>query len=155
MSDEPPTDPASVLSVTGPQTEHDWTIHSINIQGVFFERWCQAIINSTEDWRVTTTNYPVAVGGHQSALDIRADLERGQRRIILLVECKKNNPDFVNWVFFPKDRGSPSTILLPHIETQNPVVNPVLRPVALSWTRLMNDARETRGNYLSYKKGDK
>jgi hypothetical protein len=26
------------------QTEHDWTVHSINIHGLIFERWCQQAV---------------------------------------------------------------------------------------------------------------
>lgn len=28
-----------------PSTDHEWIIHSINIHGVFFERWCQKTIS--------------------------------------------------------------------------------------------------------------
>ena len=38
----------------------------------------------------------------QALLDIRAELKKDDRVLTLLVECKKNNPELVNWVFFPK-----------------------------------------------------
>ena len=144
-------------SPVGPQSEQDWTIHSLNIHGIFFERWCQQVINSQRDcWTVTTTNYPVQVAGHQSNLDIRADLRVGDRRLLLNIECKKNNPEFVDWVFFLKAEGIGSGVLLPHIEIhegQGPLVRVAIQPLVLRapTIQFVNDARETRGNYQSYK----
>jgi hypothetical protein len=62
-----------------PSNEYEWTIHSINIHGVFFERWCARTISQTEKWNVKATNYPVAYppsrisqDGKESNLDILA-----------------------------------------------------------------------------------
>jgi hypothetical protein len=62
-----------------PDSEHDWTIHSINIHGVFFERWCQQMVTEAPRWRVRAADYPVAypdprygVKGGESALLIPA-----------------------------------------------------------------------------------
>src|SRR6266571_4701232 len=33
-------------SSQGPQSEQDLTVHSLNIQGTFFERWCQHIVRT-------------------------------------------------------------------------------------------------------------
>ena len=39
--------------------EHDWTVHSINIHGFFFERWCQQAVSEAEGWTLNAVNYPV------------------------------------------------------------------------------------------------
>src|SRR5207249_7851953 len=44
---------------TTPVSDHDWTVHSINIHGVFFERWCQKVVSETPGWSLDSTNYPV------------------------------------------------------------------------------------------------
>ena len=146
-------------SPPAPQSERDWTIHSLNIHGIFFERWCQQAINSQQDWSLTTTNYPVAVGEHESELDIRADLRIGGRRLILLIECKKNNPEFIEWVCFPKPAGIGSHVHFPCIETDAgySVPRKGLRRVNLDsqTMRIVSDARETRENYQSHKQQNK
>jgi len=96
-----------------PQSDHDWTIHSLNIHGIFFERWCRKIIRGSSSWALVSTNYPVAykpIDSHwtwrESELDIRAIhggyQGRSQNRLYLtlLIECKKNNPEFGEWIFF-------------------------------------------------------
>ncbi len=131
-------------------TEKEWTIHSLNIHGTFFERWCQGRIATTEPWKVVTTNYPVAVNGHESALDIWAEIRGTNAKMFLLIECKKNNPELVNWVFFPKSRDF---ALFPGLGAANSANSIVLRATR---TRLpvANEGRETRANYLAYRKTD-
>ena len=92
-----------------PQSNHDWTIHSINIHGVFFERWCQRVVSEAPGWSLDSTNYPVEfpppngpIRGKESTLDIRASRRDADLAMVLLIECKKNNPEFVNWIFFRK-----------------------------------------------------
>ncbi len=84
------------------------TITALNIHGNFFERWCRSMVARTRGWRVRTTNYPVEfpppsgpVRGHESNLDIRAEHAEGTNVLTLAVECKKHNPEFVDWIFFP------------------------------------------------------
>src|SRR5690349_21582652 len=145
-----------------PQSEHDWTIHSINIHGVFFERWCQKTVAKTQEWRVKSTNYPVNWHDKESNLDIRAEYQEGESITTLLIECKKNNPDFVNWVFFPKTRPSgESSICVPRI-TYSPWPEPrpgwqVNSSIATLGVplRLADEARETRSGYLDFKAGSK
>src|ERR1700730_1636817 len=97
------------------KTEHDWTFHSINIHGFFFERWCQPVVAEAEGWTLDAVHYPVEfpppsapLRGTESALDIRASRGESDNRLCLLIECKKNNPEFVDWVFFqrPKERAA-------------------------------------------------
>jgi hypothetical protein len=155
MTDKPNQNVTTATPPSGPQSEDDWTIHSLNIHGLFFERWCQHIVGTTPPWELTTTNYPVEVTGHQSSLDIRADFATEQSRLILLIECKKNNPDFVNWVFFPRYRVGQSwatpLVLLQIRTAEDSTVNSFLEEFNLPFMTA-DDARETRGNYLGYSK---
>lgn len=157
------------LHPSDPTSEHEWTIHAINIHGVFFQRWCEKVIAGTKAWKVKSTEYPVEFPppsgpwrGKESALDIRAELRREERVLTLLFECKKNNPEFVNWIFFPKDSGDTAGALaVSYIEN-------VRRPApAAGWDVIhrsqplgsnfivADEARETRASYLQYRKGDK
>jgi len=135
-----------------PQTEDNWTVHALNIHGEFFERWCAQIIREANPWRLVTTNYPVSVDAHQSTLDIRADADIGDSRYILLIECKKNNPEFVDWIFFPKHNGSEgqTPVVLTGIATNG---QPTLLelPLRAFGTNIADMGRETRGDYLAYK----
>src|SRR5687768_4635121 len=88
-----------------PSTEHEWTVHALNIHGLFFERWCENTIAAQEGWSVRGTNIPVEyrqtmASARESALDVLAesDLASGPP-VSLIVEAKKNNPEFVRWVF--------------------------------------------------------
>jgi hypothetical protein len=63
----------------GRQSNHDWTIHSLNIHGIFFERWCRKTIRESRNWALVSTNYPVAYkpddshwAWRESELDLRA-----------------------------------------------------------------------------------
>lgn len=156
---------------TNPTTDLEWTIHSINIHGVFFERWCQKTIESTPPWKVVSTQYPVdfvssggRIRGNESALDIRAELNRDDQRITLLVECKKNNPDFVNWVFFPSPeyiKSKESSVVLSMLKYSPPKAHDEHWSVHQGAKNfglkipMADEAREVRGTYLAYQKGDK
>jgi hypothetical protein len=97
------------MHATGPASDDEWTIHALNIHGVFFERWCEKTVADTPGWRVRSTNYPGEfpppngpLRGKESTLDIRAERMASGQLLTLTVECKKNNPEFVDWVFFRK-----------------------------------------------------
>src|SRR5690349_10497478 len=149
-----------------PSTEDEWIIHSINIHGVFFERWCQKKISDTPPWLVKSTNYPVEfpppngpLRGKESALDIRAEVRQGDLLFTLVIECKKNNPDFVKWVFFPKSSQPSYRIPVAQI-SQSPSEGESsgdrfasMRGPVLTTTILTDEARETRGDYQNYRKG--
>jgi len=156
--------------VMQPSSEDEWTIHVINIHGVFFERWCQKFIADTKDWKIKSTNYPVEfprpnrlLRGKESALDIRAERLHEKTLWTLLIECKKNNPDFVNWIFFPKpsSREKNAAFLLSTLQNvpdQTPYVRRGTRtPLGQFYfsVPIADEARETRGSYIGYKKGDK
>lgn len=150
-----------------PQTEDEWKIHSINIHGLFFERWCQSVVVASDIWRLEAANYPVAFPlrnvhfpTRESNLDLRVEFNSGtERRPTLLIECKKNNPEFVDWIFFPKD-PAPSAPFLSinrihtHEQGSKWGAERVLAGGSLRFP-FASDARETRGTYLDYKGNEK
>jgi hypothetical protein len=149
-----------------PSTDSDWAIHSLNIQGTFFERWCQEEAKKS-NWNVVSTNYPVEFPPHngpligeQSALDIYAQLAKDTILLTLLVECKKNNPEFIDWIFFAHPKKDHPKHFSGSLIGHQPVkgqenkweTNAMLSPmISLDWVPT-SDAWETRGNYLKYKK---
>jgi hypothetical protein len=150
---------------TTPKTQHEWTVHSINIHGIFFERWCQEMVADARGWTLDAVNYPVEFPppngpfrGKESTLDIRASRDISEHRWCLLIECKKNNPEFVDWVFFQKPlKRSSKDFFVSQIE------NTPRTPPAQGWDTVQtlqplycgfaiaDEARETRANYLEWK----
>ena len=45
------------------QTEHDWTVHSINIHGLIFERWCQQAVAEAEGWNLDAAPTEASAAG--------------------------------------------------------------------------------------------
>jgi hypothetical protein len=154
-----------------PQTEQEWTIHSLNIHGTIFERWCKAAIDDTVGWRTVSTNYPVefptAESGRtqttSSALDILARNTQSRLApiVTLLVECKKNNPDFVDWIFFQKSASNSSSRY--HINLiHNERIEDFTDGWRVSWTNertsaempIADEGREVRGTYSGKRVGD-
>jgi len=151
----------------GPQTDQEWTIHSLNIHGIFFERWCRKIIRNSGNWGLVSTNYPVAykpLDSHwpwkESELDVRAirggyqGRSRNRRHLTLLIECKKNNPEFIEWIFFSSEPRRLN--YFPCVETQSAEsqlsdckiqVNLLQASLDLP---VADNARETRGTYQEY-----
>jgi hypothetical protein len=143
-----------------PTADDEWAIHALNIHGLFFERWCQQTIRDTPGLIVTSTNYPVefpppknGVRGREGALDIRAEHHDGQNRLTLIIKCKKNNPEFVNWVFFPPlspkhsnrisvpvivNKSRPDTLVGWEVKTD-------LKRMHLDGLQYADGARETKG----------
>jgi hypothetical protein len=153
-----------------PTTQEDWTIHALNIHGVFFERRCANVVAETPGWKVLTTNYPVEYPppngpfrGKESSLDIWARRDNDPSAVVdVLIECKKANPDFVNWVFFPKHESSTSTpfCYVKSNNTQNIESFPKWKPETVIQTGATtlsktNDAREVRGDYLKHQGNNK
>lgn len=148
-----------------PNTDTEWAIHSINIHGEFFEEWCRSTVEDTNIWQVPYTEYPVEFPKpytkrtpKESALDLRADLTIHPQGYLLslVIECKKNNPDFVDWVFFQKRplQKQQNEILVAESYFSYPSQIKVRRKeAALNWP-LTSKGRETRGSYSGKKTGD-
>jgi hypothetical protein len=181
MEDSVVSEPSTVAR---PETEEDWIIQAVNIHGLFFERACRKIIEDTHGWQIAATNLPVESPiltehsrGKESNLDIMAHVRKSDGRdgytneLTLLVECKKNNPGFIRWLFFPRhtpkgsrhtaisDTASLRQVWLEYNE-QLPGkfgVFPRVRRKRLSSSLCVADeAREIRSSYKAYKKdGDK
>lgn len=128
-----------------PTTEDEWTIHTLNIHGNFFEMACQQAIKDSGNWQLTTTEYPLEVYGHETALDIRADTNLAGLSVTMLIECKKNNPEFTEWVFFPK-REPQTTLRLPIANVQGKFLRPFSLP---SFSAIADVGRETKSQYSS------
>lgn len=160
---------ANQAQLVAPTTNEEWTIHSLNIQGTFFERWCQETVKKSK-WNVLSTNYPVEFpphngpfAGEQSTLDIYAQLAKQTIMLTLLIECKKNNPDFIDWVFFPHTNPNHhkhfSGSLIANVPKDEKLdtwettasISPM---ISLDWIPT-GDAWETRGKYTNYARGDK
>jgi hypothetical protein len=150
---------------TIPQTQHDWTVHSINIHGIFFERWCQRVVAEAKGWTLDSVNYPVEFPppngpfhGKESTLDIRASRDVSAHRLCLLIECKKNNPEFVDWVFFQKPLERATKEFIVSQVENTPRTAPAQGWDTVSTIRhltsdfaVADEARETRANYRDWK----
>lgn len=155
---------------TAPASQEEWTVHALNIHGVFFERSCAEAVAIAPGWTVVSTNYPVEYPppngpwrGKESSLDIRARRELPNRHLFdVQIECKKANPEFVNWIFFPKRSltGPPPFRNMVH-------ANDPPESGSGAWSTkaymqggnaempIATDCREVRGDYVSHKGGSK
>ncbi|MEK6770549.1 MAG: hypothetical protein AABY62_02750 [Pseudomonadota bacterium] len=155
---------------TTPITQDQWTIHALNIHGVFFERRCAVAVAETVGWKVLTTNYPVeypppngSLRGKESSLDIWARKEADANFVFdALIECKKANPDFVNWVFFPRQDSTPSSKFsfahatnTPNPSGSGPWTSELQIRHGATPLDLASDAREVRGDYVKHQGGNK
>lgn len=144
-------------NIPTPTTNEEYAIQALTIHGAFFERKCQKIVHQAKDWSIRDTNYPVEYKGEVSNLDIWAERTYIPSRLLLPIECKKNNADFVDWIFFPRAAHRSSELYIQTIEVEP-------RPgLAGNWAirqQLMrtkhdlivaDEARETKGNYLLIK----
>lgn len=155
-----------------PVSQDEWTVHSLNIHGVFFERKCASVVATVPNWRVVSTNYPVEIQGRvtggkggESSLDVWARRDDSDGFVLdALLECKKANPDFVNWVFFPKISGTPNpgyrhtrTITKSEAEAQSNLnwTHQVVVQTGTTSEFISNDSREVRGDYVRHLRGDK
>jgi hypothetical protein len=96
------------------QRHSDWTdeehiVHALNIHGTFFERHCESVVERDPDWQVVATNYPVHFPEpgdpqfQQGEMDLCVTYtDPAKVGVVLVIECKKNNPELVNWVFLRK-----------------------------------------------------
>jgi hypothetical protein len=153
-----------------PQADDEWIILANNIHGFFFESLCRKSIADTSGWKIVSTNYPVSYPapngpfkGNESNLDIRAEAYAWDSRLNLLVECKKRNPELINWIFFPKNPYSARdyshciNVLLnqPNAEPQSGWKSQGLINTQNSANAIVTEeARETRASYMDFKGRD-
>lgn len=152
-----------------PNTQDEWTIHALNIHGVFFERACVNLIGNASNWHVISTNYPVEfpppngpLRGKESSLDIWTRREDESHVVDVFIECKKANPDFVNWIFFKRiatpDPSQPGIVQIDVVQSEgaNPSwsTSTMITDISTSIS-VATDAREVRGDYVNYKKNKK
>src|SRR6266516_1207601 len=160
------------MSIT-PTTEHEHIVHALNIHGTFFERWCQHIVAPTPGWYIKHANYPVEFParkgsslGETSALDIWAEFKAKDTILSLPIECKKHNPELSNWIFFDHRQtaqfqhgGSPFITDIENIPRQAPNNGWDVQTTKKGWNAIIHvctdEARETRGSYLEYKRAGK
>lgn len=153
-----------------PESEHDWFVHVLNIHGAFFERWCRRTILQTGNWYLAKTEYPVVYPidaslqrQQESALDILAETNLRRARLAAIIECKKNNPEFVNWIFLARQvPHGPGPVVVSHLTAQ---VDHGKRNIGWfnelglkeSFTSLpiVDEGREVRSSYHDYKGGNK
>ena len=100
--------------------------------------------------------------GKESVLDIRAELRVKDTVVTLPIECKKNNPDFTNWIFFEKEEKK-----VPRPVNSSQIINDERPAPKSGWNvqlRLVpfltnycitNNARETKGNYIELSQKNK
>ena len=145
-----------------PNTDAEWTIHSLNIQGIFFQKLIASIIEKHKGVRLADYEYPVEFPknsqwrkGKESRLDVWAIIRNRYRARVylhLLIECKKANPDFVDWVFFQKV-PAPTSSQVNFLTVSNSDDTEAGKPNYdyatrhLSKYAIVDEARETRGTY--------
>ncbi len=153
------------MSQQFPTTEEEWKTHVLNIHGTPFEQLCEHHLRQSADWQFKSSRYPVEFPPSysplvsqtkNSELDLWGLCQSPGLQIELLVECKKNNPDYTDWVFFFTTNPAP---LFPSIRTlsyRSPGANP-----AVPWgahcetlylapppnTPITSDGREIKGDY--------
>jgi len=152
-----------------PRTDDEWTIHALNIHGAIFERKCQHIVSNVPGWDIKATNHPVMYPleisygqrGEESELDIHALSTQRGYPVSLLIECKKNNPNFVDWNFLShltknKDtfRQSCHRLLFENLSSETSVGRLAAGTLELPDLFLAGDGRETKGSYQGNKTGD-
>jgi hypothetical protein len=98
------------------------------------------------------------IGGKEGELDLWLEAEQGSDRLHLVVECKKNNPEFVNWVFFRRASSAEGNPFVVSQVTNQPRDDPPNGWTAGASIRTLTatgavtiDGRETRGDYSRIK----
>jgi hypothetical protein len=158
--------------LSSPTSNDDWKVHSLNIQGIFFQRLIASLIRMHKDVIYVTSEYPVeyprgeaSTKTQESRLDILAQIRHRlhpQSVLHLLIECKKANPEFVDWLFFPKmitsyEDSNINYLTLGAPNAAAPVPSIKYDVIERHDDRyvLTDDARETRGSYENTSKNIK
>src|SRR5258708_16329503 len=105
------------MSQPVPRTEEEWRTHVLNIHGTPFEQICEYHLRYASDWTFKSSRYPVEFPPSyspqvsqtkNSELDLWGSCFAPGLKIELLMECKKNNPQYTDWVFFPTTNPAPT-----------------------------------------------
>lgn len=150
------------MSQHPPATEEEWMTHVLNIHGTPFEHLCEHHLRQSSDWTFRSSRYPVEFPPSytpqvsqtkNSELDLWSICRSSGLTIELLVECKKNNPEYTDWIFFPARHPTLASLRTlgyrssqevgghwaPYRETVYLVTPPNIA--------ITDDGRETKGNY--------
>ncbi len=146
-----------------PTNEEEWMTHVLNIHGTPFEHLCQYHLRQSPDWTFKSSRYPVEFPPsytpqvsltQNSELDLWGTCNPPDLKIELLVECKKNNPDYTDWIFFPTQYPTPPSlrtleyIHLPRTGGSYWAPNrKTLYLVTPPNIAITDDGRETKGKY--------
>ena len=157
------------MSQQPPNTEEEWMTHVLNIHGTPFEHLCQYHLRQSPDWTFKSSRYPVEFPPSytpqvsqtkNSELDLWGTCNPHGLKIELLVECKKNNPIYTDWIFFPVRYSTlPSLRTLEYLSIPQNRISPrtgggyweanqkILSLVTPPTIAITDDGRETKGNY--------
>ena len=151
------------MSQQPPATEEEWRTHVFNIHGTPFEHLCQYHLRQSPDWKFKSSRYPVEFPPSytpqvsqtkNSELDLWGTCNPPGLKIELLVECKKNNRAYTDWIFFPARYPTPPSLrTLEYLNrpwesgnswSPNQKILYLVTPPDIAVT---DDGRETKGNY--------
>jgi hypothetical protein len=157
------------MSQQPPATEEEWRTHVLNIHGPPFEHLCQYHLRQSPDWIFKSSRYPVEFPPSytpqvsqtkNSELDLWGTCSSPGLKIELLVECKKNNREYTDWIFFPAWYPTPPSLRT--LEYNNIPQNRISPRTGDSYWEsnpktlylatppniaITDDGRETKGNY--------
>ncbi len=153
------------MSQQFPTTEEEWRTHVLNIHGTPFEQICEHHLRHAPDWTFRSSRYPVEFPPSyspqvsqtkNSELDLWGTCFSPGLKIELLVECKKNNPEYTDWVFFPTTNPAPTFPSIRGVKYSPPQTDPIhpwtanshiLYLVPPTNIPITGDGREIKGDY--------
>jgi len=153
------------MSQQFPTTEEEWRTHVLNIHGTPFEQICEHHLRHAPDWTFRSSRYPVEFPPSyspqvsqtkNSELDLWGNCFSSSLKIELLVECKKNNPEYTDWVFFPTTNPAPTFPSIRGVKYSPPQTDPIhpwtanshiLYLVPPTNIPITGDGREIKGDY--------
>jgi len=163
------------VSQQSPSTDEEWRTHVLNIHGTPFEHLCQYHLRQSPDWIFKSSRYPVEFPPSYTPmvsqtknreLDLWGTCNLPGLRIELLIECKKNNPDYTDWVFFPAQYPMPPSLRtleytnIPQYRASPPTgggywesISKTLYLVTPPNVAIADDGREIKGTYQPSQSG--
>jgi len=153
------------MSQNPPATDQEWMPHVLNIHGTPFEQLCEYHLRRSSDWTFKNSRYPVEFPPSytpqvsqtkNSELDLWGLCRPPGLQVELLVECKKNNPEYTDWVFFPTTNLAPTFPSIRALKYGLAETHPthpwvvrsdILYLVPPPNIPITGDGRETKGNY--------